>query len=280
MAREEKVLWIFFLLSLFLLPFGLFRSSLQPNLKKDFLIKFLSLSLPVLILFFHAFLTLTPIRTIIFYLTACLFGLVFEILGLKFGTFFGGHYVYQLAGPRIYGVPLSVVVYWGVFIYTGYCFTTSLLYWLNADKPNYKEKNFWLLPVFVFLDGLIVVAIDLFMDPLQVKAGNWAWLEGGPYFGVPVGNFIGWFTVAAASTIIFRSYEYFFPKENNKIGKSIFVIPIVWYAVIYLSLLVTSLKYQMTGLILVGTLVMLIPIILNFTLFLRWKTVIKLEERR
>lgn len=280
MAKEEKILWKVFLLSLFLLPLGLFGNYFHPDLKRDFLIKFLLLSLPVLILFFHALLTLTTIRAIIFYLTACLLGLIFEIVGSKYGTFFGGDYVYHLTGLRIFGVPLPVVVYWGVFIYIGYCMTTSFLYWLNKDKPTRRQNNFWLLPILVLLDGLIVVAIDLFMDPLQVKAGNWTWLERGPYFRVPIGNFIGWFTVAAISTVILRSYEYFFPKENDKIGKSIFVIPVVWYAVIYLSMVVTSLKYQMIGLILVGTLVMLTPIILNLTLFYKWKTAIKSEGRR
>ena len=30
----------------------------------------------------------------------------------------------------------------------------------------------------------------------MVQDGNWIWRDGGPYFGIPISNFIGWFVTA------------------------------------------------------------------------------------
>jgi putative membrane protein len=39
-----------------------------------------------------------------------------------------------------------------------------------------------------------MVAWDLAMDPIWATfAKAWIWRDGGPYFGVPVSNFFGWF---------------------------------------------------------------------------------------
>jgi uncharacterized membrane protein len=51
------------------------------------------------------------------------------------------------------------------------------------------------------LSALWMTAIDLVIDPLAANnLAFWVWRDGGPYFGAPVVNFIGWFAV---SLIIF-----------------------------------------------------------------------------
>jgi putative membrane protein len=84
-----------------------------------------------------------------------------------------------------------------------------------------KNKNIIILFT-ILLDGLVVVALDLFMDPIAVKSGDWTWLEGGPYFGIPIGNFIGWFFVVVLAMGTFRAVEYFFPRKEIKYNKSIY----------------------------------------------------------
>ena len=36
-----------------------------------------------------------------------------------------------------------------------------------------------------------MVVCDLVLDPAAVRLGFWAWYDPGPYFGVPVINFLG-----------------------------------------------------------------------------------------
>jgi uncharacterized membrane protein len=52
----------------------------------------------------------------------------------------------------------------------------------------------------------------------------WAWLDGGPYFGVPIGNFVGWFVVTVLVTGLFRLFEYYKPQQDLLLSKSIFLL--------------------------------------------------------
>ncbi|MDN7024778.1 carotenoid biosynthesis protein [Methanoculleus sp. FWC-SCC1] len=45
---------------------------------------------------------------------------------------------------------------------------------------------------------LLLLLIDLVIDPAAVHAGLWVWAEEGAYYGVPVSNFAGWVLTGAA----------------------------------------------------------------------------------
>lgn len=53
------------------------------------------------------------------------------------------------------------------------------------------------------LSGVLMMLLDVVIDPLAVRGDRWFlgrifWYpHGGPYFGVPVSNFAGWFVVGA-----------------------------------------------------------------------------------
>lgn len=264
---KKNILWGLFLFSLVFVVINLANILLDQGFLDNRLIKFFILVPPILLLLFHSIWTLSFFRGIMFILFSSFVGLFFEILGVKYGRFFGGYYLYRMDGIKIYGIPLAVILYWAVFIYIGYCLTNSFLYWLGRDKPVKNKDKIPLLLLLILLDGLIVVIIDLFMDPLQVKAGNWFWLEGGPYFGIPVGNFFGWFVVAIISTGIFRIYEYLKPKETPPELISTFIIAALTYGMIYFMFLAGAITYKMNSLVLVGSLMMLPIIAVN--LFLR-----------
>jgi len=129
-----------------------------------------------------------------------------------------------------------------------------------------------LLLLTILLDGWFVLVIDLFMDPLEVWKGAWTWVNGGPYFGVPIGNFVGWFTVAVLSSGIFRSLEYFFPKKELKFDKSIFIIPVILYGLVALSLLGMALQFQMYELGILGSLLMVPTVLFNLFLFNKYRS--------
>lgn len=268
MKIKAQILWgVFFIDILFILldVLGL------PFVKGSFF-KFLLLIIPICLLVLHSFWTLSIKRGIGFILIATTLGLCSEVIGLNSGVLFGGRYVYKSGSFMILHVPFSVIFYWAVFIYTGYCITTSFFYWLHKDKPNRKDHNLYLLPLLLLIDGLIVTAIDLFMDPLSVHAGSWKWLDGGPYFGVPIGNFIGWFIVTVVVTCIVRLYEYFNPQaKKESINKSVFLIPLIGYGAMALSFTDSALEIGMKNLVIIGICVMLPTVIINLFLFMKWR---------
>ena len=71
------------------------------------------------------------------------------------------------------------------------------------------------------IDGLIAVNLDMIMDPVAVSPviQEWVWNNGGPYFGIPISNFIGWFGVTFTVTFLFRLYESFTRKKENTVTK-------------------------------------------------------------
>ena len=282
--RQVKILWGIFIFTVVIVIIDIIGEFLGLSLTKSRAIDFLKISLPGVLVVLHAGCTLTYFRGFIFILLASLIGLTFEIVGVRYGTVFGGHYIYQvsnklmfLGGPlfsnklMISNVPLLVPLYWAVFIYGGYSIVSSFLFWINKGKPNKHEGGAILLPLLIFLDGLIVVSIDLFMDPLQVQAGNWVWLEGGPYYGIPIGNFVGWFIVATISTGVFRVFEYFSPQEHTKMDKSIFIMPNIGYGLLCIILFSVALKAQLSKLAVIGFFAMFSIIIVNLIVLINSK---------
>lgn len=264
---KEKILWFLFLVDSIVILFHLLGSYGGIEFAKSSFIIFLALVLPALILFIHSIWVLSAKRALFFVFLACLIGFLSEFIGLNSGIIFGGHYVYQQRSWMLFDVPISVILYWAVFTYLGYSIVNSFLYWKNKSKPTFAKHNFLQVPILCLQDGLIVTAIDLFMDPLQVNLENWTWIDKGPYFGVPIGNFVGWFIVVVIITGIFRSFEYFNPQKKTNIPKKILLIPVLGYAAIWFSFVLLSVEAQMYNLAVIGTLLMLPTVFINLYLF-------------
>jgi len=268
MKNKTLLIWNLFSLIIFIIGFNLIGTLFKFPFVKTPLFHLILLGLPVILLIFHAIEVLGFFQGILFIFLSSFVGWLMETWGLMGGTFFGGTYIYEKNQPTLGIVPLSVVLYWAVFIYTGYSLVNSFLYWLGKEIPNIKNKKILLLPALIIFDGLVVTAIDLFMDPIQVKAGAWIWIEGGAYFGVPVGNFVGWFIVTVIVTGIFRTINYF-TKSKNKFDKKILLIPVWTYIILSVSFTLSAIKYEMFSFALLGSLLMLPPALINLLLYFK-----------
>lgn len=220
----------------------------------------------------HAVWTLGYKRGLSFVLLIFVAGLISEIIGVNTGLIFGGYYSYSGDNQvMLWGVPLIIPLFWGAFIYAGYNISDSFLYWLKRSKPDKNHNNWKTLLLLILLDGLIVVAIDLVMDPLQVQAGNWAWTAGGAYYHIPVNNFTGWFAVTATTTGIFRFYEYFKPATLDNFNVSMYLIPISGYLLLCIGLIALTIKANLPDLTIIGLCTMLPIGVINLVLFIRWQ---------
>ncbi len=179
-------------------------------------------------------------KTGILFVIALLFGLTFEAVGVKYGGIFGMPYYYNLPTFFFGLVPISTPISWTIIIYFSYTITNLLLFGFGGEKPV-KTDNLWyflcLMVLLSFISGLIAVNLDMILDPVAVspQIAGWVWTGGGCYFGIPMGNFIGWFLVAAIALFIFRFYEAISPKSNTSYGLDIFLnLSIVLIYVMYL----------------------------------------------
>ncbi|MFB6108417.1 MAG: carotenoid biosynthesis protein [Haloplanus sp.] len=113
------------------------------------------------------------------YGTAVVYGLILEKLVIvAFGAYTYPAESYALS---VFGVPLAIAFGWSAVIYAGT--TTARAY--EVPLPA--------LPGFV---ALYALHVDLSMDAVAIRVPFWTWTPPGPWFGVPLGNFFGWFCVA------------------------------------------------------------------------------------
>lgn len=104
-----------------------------------------------------------------------------ELGGIYLGLY--GQYSYTgMLGPAASGVPLGIALSWALLL----CYVSQMLSPLQLNRFALAA-----------LGALWMTTIDLVIDPLASGPLNlWVWRNGGPYFGVPLSNFIGWFIVS------------------------------------------------------------------------------------
>jgi len=118
-----------------------------------------------------------------FYGVSLVYGFVLEqLVILQFDTYAYPVDAYLLT---LFDVPLAISFGWGAILYTGFAVATR--YGLSSAR----------IPAFA---ALFALHIDLSMDVVAAGVGYWTWLDGGLWFGVPLGNFFGWFCVTGFYT--------------------------------------------------------------------------------
>lgn len=110
-----------------------------------------------------------------------------ELLGTSTGFPFGAYAYTTLLGPKVLGlVPIVIPMSW---FYMG--FVTYLL-----ARAAFGEARGWLATIGPLLLGAwFLTAWDLVLDPAMAVADPkfWVWQQSGPFFGMPLQNFAGWF---------------------------------------------------------------------------------------
>jgi putative membrane protein len=117
-------------------------------------------------------------------------GNLVENFGVMTGFPFGRYYFTSGMGPKFLLVPILMgPAYLGM----GYVAWTlaRLILETDAAQDILAGSRVVMLPLAA---SFLMVGWDLTMDPALSTIGHyWIWLRGGPYFGVPVSNFVGWY---------------------------------------------------------------------------------------
>jgi len=147
-------------------------------------------------------------RGILVFATLCLgVGTLFESVSLRTGFPFGHYWFTELMGPKIFDLPvLLVLAYMGM----GYLSWVLGLIILECQNEPLSGRKVVLVPVAA---SLIMTAWDVSMDPVWADIDHaWVWRDGGSYYGVPMSNFFGWML----TTYIF--YQLFALYVRNRVS--------------------------------------------------------------
>ncbi len=164
----------------------------------------------------------------IFIFTALCMGVggLCESLSLRTGFPFGHYYFTSVMGPKIFDLPvLLVLAYLGI----GYCsWVLSLLILGYRSKPLTGFRVV-ALPA---LASFIMLAWDLSMEAGWATVDRaWIWRNGGAFFGVPISNFLGWYLTAYLFYQAFALYCRTFPVSPQPASRSDWRAAILLYGI-------------------------------------------------
>jgi uncharacterized membrane protein/Flp pilus assembly pilin Flp len=151
----------------------------------------------------HASHTLGTRPTVAFFAITAAMSWIFEEVGVTTGRVFGAYHYTATLGPWLGSVPVLIPLAWFMMLYPSYLVANLIVDGRLMGTPGSHAHLLRLA-----LIGALVMAVwDLLADPILSGPTYraWVWDAGGPYFGVPIQNSVGW---VATTFVIFVAYRW------------------------------------------------------------------------
>jgi putative membrane protein len=141
-------------------------------------------------------------RGILVFAAICLaVGNAVENIGIATGIPFGHYRFLDVMGPKIFNVPILLGLAYVGMAYVSWTIARILL---GNTSPRMDGLRILKLPL---VASLIMVAWDVAQDPVwSTFLQAWVWRDSGPWFGVPLSNFGGWYVTVFAIYMLFALY--------------------------------------------------------------------------
>lgn len=121
---------------------------------------------------------------------------IIEIIGVSTGLPYGEFEYGVSLGPMLFDVPLALPLFFIPLVFNSYLLSTLLF--------DFTDRRILRVPTVV----LMVILIDMILDPAAVSLGLWSYSQG-IYYGVPIQNYIGWILSATIATVLIDvSFEF------------------------------------------------------------------------
>lgn len=152
----------------------------------------------------------------------------YESLSIMTGFPFGNYnYTENFIGPWLGLVPVMIMP---AYFAMGYMAWTIASILLDKRDAVIRGAEVILLPL---LASFVMVMWDMSMDPFNSTIVNfWNWHDGGAYFGVPFGNFLGWFLTVFTFYFLFALIMRFKPGTRTNytvLSRLFWVLPVLMY---------------------------------------------------
>lgn len=185
-------------LSVMLVIYALLTAALQYLMNVTRNIPFFLVPLVTLLGFsialLHAGTRINWTRTLWLLASAFVVSLTFESVGVLTGMVYGPYHYTDKLGYLFLGlVPLIIPVAWFMMMYPSFIMADWIIPVKAAARPV------WVAAV----GAAIMTAWDVVMDPVMVMGGHWVWEVDGPYFGIPLQNFTGWWLTTFVTFAVF-----------------------------------------------------------------------------
>jgi putative membrane protein len=206
MTRSNALWAICLLFALYTVGSGLFPSAVPGGINGLALTAFL-----VVFTLIHGAARYGWRGILVFVIICLLVSNASENLSILTGFPFGRYTYTDVLGPKLFLVP---VIIGGAYAGAGY------LSWIVAhvlidnvlvdnvltNRGGTRDRfAVWALPA---VGAVLMVSWDLSFDPIASTIGkSWIWIDGGPFFGVPLQNFAGWYLTVFLFLAPFSWYQ-------------------------------------------------------------------------
>lgn len=197
---------------------------------------FITLTGGVLFVLAHGSMALGWRNIIAFLLITIVVSFTLEALGVATGWVFGSYYYTDNLGPKILGVPPMIQAGYTAM---GYASLMTARVILGMKQAPIKLGSILALCI---LGTFIMVSWDVAMDPYQsTSSGDWIWTQGGPYFGIGLHNYVGWFVTVFLFMFIYHLYARKYPEKvltEVKNNKYFWSQPTLYYGLMAMGIII------------------------------------------
>ena len=142
------------------------------------------------------------LRGVLVFAAICaIVGNLIENLGVMTGFPFGRYYFADLMGPKLFHVPVLLGMAYIGMAYVSWMLACAIV---GTSDAQMRGLRIVALPLTA---SFVMVAWDLAQDPVWATVlHGWVWADGGPWFGVPISNYLGWYGTVFIIYLLFALY--------------------------------------------------------------------------
>jgi uncharacterized membrane protein len=207
----------------------------------------------------HAWYSLGGRLTVVFFCLSAVISWAYEQIGVATGFVYGAYHYTDYLGGKLGHVPLLIPLAWFMMVYPSYIIA-NLVVERRATGTRLGAAALVRLAV---VGAVVMTLWDLVIDPIlsgpSIRA--WVWETGGPYFGIPIQNYLGWLLTTFTVFLAYRAVEQrvrAFPA--GALSARVVALPVAAYALMLAANLLSGVTP--TGLWVIGPAVMGPPLII------------------
>jgi putative membrane protein len=190
---------------------GFFIPALQPLFLK--IVPFHLLLMLAVICYSHQKADLKFLR---FILLMFLLGFAFEWAGVHLHLIFGNYFYGNTLGPKLFDIPLMIGVNWFLLVYSA----GVLMQYSGIQNLNLR----------VIAGAIVLVLLDVIIEPIAVRFDYWHWLTHGELLTAPFENYIGWFLLSGLMLGIFEAFKF---NKQGPVGLVLLIAQFVFFALLH-----------------------------------------------
>jgi putative membrane protein len=168
---------------------GFFTPALQPLFLK--IVPFHLLLMLGIIVYSHQTVNL---KFAYFIAITFISGFLVEWVGVHHHLIFGNYSYGPTLGLKLFDIPLMIGVNWFLLIYS-----------IGVLMQYSGIKN---LNIRVAAGALILVLLDMAIEPVAVRFNYWHWLSNDSPLTAPFENYLGWFLVSGLLLGVFEAFKF------------------------------------------------------------------------